>query len=358
MLGKPASAFSGVSFLRRTEYISSDQGRAPFQSTTSQDLVKPRPESKKRKRPDAQQKKDPIYILKQVIKGFNIAYPEDAYTGPDDQDNVAGIEISAEEKSAWADPKHPSRPDVKLLDSYPLIPDLGALTDTGSWFIVKFISNPAMDADKYDDRVELGLFRPTPSQSAAAAQRQNAIAAFEADPTLPNPGPPLHDFDFFLPSHDDVPAIKDGFSVNVDHSGDGPVERDEDGKAKSVIRYNRLRTYETYQQSMHDDMYGDVVAVALHDGEGSEGRPARAPKAAYYYPIAQRTFIRPRRRMADRMGFPGATQEDEGETVDAIDVVVREPDDEETSAREAHRNELLPVSMQPVEVDAQGEPDE
>lgn len=358
MLGKPATMFSGVSFLRRTEYISSGQGGTPFQSTTSQDLVKPRSNPNKRKRADAELKKDAKYILTQVVKGFEIANSVDADASKGRTDSGERVEVTAEERSAWTNPAHPSRPDLKLLDSYPVLPDLGAVTDTGSWYIAKFISNPAIDADQYDHRVDLGLLRPTPAHSAAAEQRAGAIAAYEADPSLPNPGPPLHDFDFFLPAHEEVDAIRAGFDVNIDHAQDSSVERDEGGKQQKVLRYSRLRTYETYQQSLHEDKYGDIVAVALHDAAAGEFERARLQKAAYYYPIAQRTFIRPRRRMTDRPGFSGPTTEDEEQKVDCVDVVIREPDELEVSARDEHRTEMLPLSMRPLEADTQGDPDD
>ena len=60
----------------------------------------------KRRRADLA-KEDPLNILRSIVKGFDLAHPQDAYLGPDSGNNIKGAEITAEEKKAWAKPKHP-----------------------------------------------------------------------------------------------------------------------------------------------------------------------------------------------------------------------------------------------------------
>jgi hypothetical protein len=76
-LGKNSANASSASFLRRTEYTTSHtQGSMKFESSNSSNTMRVR---KKRARGNIPED-DPIHITRHVIRGFNIAYPEDANT--------------------------------------------------------------------------------------------------------------------------------------------------------------------------------------------------------------------------------------------------------------------------------------
>ena len=69
-LGKGAGAAGSVSFLRRTEYTSS-QGPQQFSSSTGKDLLRLRNDPKRRRM--SMNKDDPLNIIRNVVKGFDIA---------------------------------------------------------------------------------------------------------------------------------------------------------------------------------------------------------------------------------------------------------------------------------------------
>jgi RNA polymerase II-associated factor 1 len=338
-LGKPTSITSGVSFLRRTEYITSvAAGGSRFESSNSGNTMRQRNAAKRRRADLA--KEDPLNILRSIVKGFDLAYPQDAYLGPDSGNNIKGAEITAEEKKAWAKPKHPSKTDIELLDSYPILPDLDALTDTGSYMVMKFITCPVPPIDIYDERLDVALFRPIGQSPEDIPRMEAQQAAHEADPSQPAPLP-QYQYEFFLPANaDKVRGIKRNFGV-TDPDNEDEVTFDGEYKetGRTYFRYERVRAYETYQQTGDpSDVHGDIVAVALHDPESEEGPQRDNPlqKAAYYYPVMQRSFIRPRRQV-QRRGAVGPAEEEEETKVDIIEAQGKDPPVEEVERRAQHR---------------------
>ena len=406
-LGKPNSATSGASFLRRTEYITAIQAGLRYESSTSKELVRPRNTVRKAQRSDAN-KDDPLFILRATIKGFDLAYPDDAYTGPDSSTAVRGADITPTEREAWANPVHPTRPVVTLLDSYPILPDLEGLPDTGSYVVMKFITNPVAASDRYDERLDVGLLRPMDQSIEAQRLLEAQMAEHANDPSRPPPMP-QYDYEFFLPSlsslstlshqpqtdeHQNDGAKRQDASANpvtqqvralkrkldlrtgssLDESDNDGDENDPDtrqGPPKKVIRFDRLRAYESYQQTGDaSDAYGDTVIIALHeDGDDDEeNNGARIygstngtlqsnitssklsqplQKAAYYYPVVQRTFIRPKRThgIAPNMAVPvrhtqasgGGNIEDDETKIDVIEAQIRDPTEKEVAERLARR---------------------
>lgn len=345
-LGKPTSATTGVSFLRRTEYISSDQGRSRFEPNTSKDLPRSKNNAKRRRQPDVA-KDDPLNIIRYIVKSFDIAYPKDAYTGPDTEENIKGADATSAERSAWNNPQHPTNPDLTLLDSYPILPDLDAFPDTGSYMVVKYQTNPVGTSDSYDNRLDVALLRPLGQSAELAARYEAQKAAYEADPTQPHPGPAPFDYEFFLPAEgSNVRNIRRKFNI------DDPEKDDEDlydhrnpTSGKPSFDYKRLRAYETYQQSGNGgDFYDEVVALALHDPDldvppvdtGEPPAKRVLQKAAYYYPVDRRSLIRPRReRNFTHLVMKQAAGDNE--KIDHLTVTARDPDEEEIKAREMIR---------------------
>ncbi|KAL1635022.1 hypothetical protein SLS58_010474 [Diplodia intermedia] len=357
-LGKPSSLAGGVSFLRRTEYMTAAGGGG---HSGLRDPGK-RSAPKRKKQTDAE-KNEPINILRSILKGFDIAYPQDAYKGPDTVQNLRGEEITAEERRAWDHPKHPLNPSLKLVDSYPILPDLEAVTETGGYIVAKFQTNPiANQGPSYDERVDASLLRvlePTAEQEEAyrvrLAEHEAATAAEGNDgggggassrTTAAAKGPPPqphYDYEFFLPaSHEAVRGLKRKFSTTDPGREDEGLYDAEKTEAtgRRCFRFDRIRCYETYQQTGNPhDPYDETVALALHDPKPAAEEGGRLQKGAYYYPIVQRTFIRPKRK-AQRT--PGMQQQDEEQEnrVDVLEIEVREPDEREVADRQGFREKL------------------
>ena len=78
--------------------------------------------------------------------------------------------------------------------------------------------------------------------------------------------------------------------------------------------------------------------LALYDPDLGDGNPIKRQrqKGAYYYPILQKSTIRPRRALnTSLMGPAGAKKEEDtyADRVDYLDVVVRDPSDDEVMRR-------------------------
>lgn len=320
-LGKATASASGASFLRRTEYItSSTTGGTKFESSNSSNTMRVR---KKRQRVDVSED-DPIHIARTIIKGFNIAYPEDAYKGPDTADNIKAAESVLEERQAWKNPKNPRNDKLTCIDSFPLLPDWDATPDTGSYMVYKFLAPPLNTRD-YDPRLDVGLLRPVGQTVQDQDLYLRETEAHKEDPTLPLPIPRYH-FEFFVPpDRSKVHGIKRNFTTNEPDGDDIPFDegQDEEGRPRKYFKYENIRTYETEKQTGDpEDAYGEVVAIALHDPANHDDEPLRdskMQKAAYFYPIVQRTQIRGRR--------PGKV-EMVGEVAQKVHVI-------ETAARDA-----------------------
>ena len=337
-LGKSTANASQASFLRRTEYITSSTAGSKnmFESSTSSNTMRLR---KKRAKGNVHED-DPIHITRNILKGFNLAYPEDAYTGPDTTENLRPANIDVEETRAWKNPKNPHNEKLELIDSYPLLPDWDAIPDTGSYAMFKFVAAPVKDASSastYDPRLDVSILRlagETIEDRARFAQEQEL---YKQDPSMHPPLPWFH-YEFFLPSdRAKVSAIKRNFSTYNPDAADLPFDEtvDEDGRPRKFFRYENVRTYETQSQvSNLNDRFGDTVALALHDPkihrEGDKLREGELPKGAYFYPIGQKSHIRPRR--------PGKVHlVEEFPKIDYLEASGREPDEEEVRKREAER---------------------
>ncbi|KAL8849680.1 MAG: hypothetical protein Q9221_005370 [Calogaya cf. arnoldii] len=361
-LGKPKYQGGGISFLRRTEYISSDTARARSEAAPKSTPKSPGPKLRK---PVDTSKDDPIYVLRAAVKGFDIANPEDAYTGPDTNDNIKGLDPTPAELEAWSDPKHPLKSSLKPIDFYPILPDLEAGTDAGDYMVAKFSTNPTHVANKRDTRVDVGLLRPIDDE-AMFAEYSAKIAAHEADPTrFPHPGGAPFNYNFFLPT-DEASANNLRKKLDVDDPDrDNPnlyTAKNRDGK--EVFRLERQRTYETGRATAQDtDHAYKEIALALHDPEfdvvtqdaildTDEPSLQRLKKGAYYYPIMQKIQLKPHRskNMAQLGGASRFNDEDDDKRVDVWDVTVDDLDDNEKTKRSSHRAALLGE-----EEDAQGD---
>lgn len=344
-LGKGnSSTATGISFLRRTEYSTSHTtGGMKFESSSSSNTMRIR---RKRKAGDTSVD-DPINIARHILKGFNIAYPANAYNGQDSADNLRAAEATPEERMAWKAPKNPRNPNLKLLDSYPLLPDWDATPDTGAYMVFKYMAPPINNPlDKsYDPRLDVALLRPAGQTIKDQEIYMQEREAHKNDPTASMPIP-RYQFEFFLPpTREKVAGIKRNFTTNdpeepgfVDFDNEEP---DEDGHIRKSFKFENIRTYETNNQTGDTvDHYGDAVALALHDPDRHAEdrlRSTKLQKAAYFYPIIQKTQIRPRR--------PGRIDMvEEPQRVDVIEAAGRDP------LGEAERREAARKRAEGIEV--------
>ena len=330
-LGKPALNPAGYSFLRRTEYISSDaKARAEANANAVRNTGKPLAPSKTRKPIDAL-KEDPVNILRSTVKGFDLANPEDAYTGPDTTTNIRGAMPTQAETDAWKRPKHPSKPDAKLLHAYPLKPDPDAVTDSGAYMITKFAGNPTPITEARDIRMDVGILYP----------RELA--------------PDTYNYEFFLPN-DEVASrhVMRKLDVNDDACNDPALYTDKAPDGSAVFKFDFLRTYEPGRGATQGDQQYREVALALHDPEldrqtASTKSIARhngidpLDRGAYYYPVLSKVQLKPRRnRNLVQLGLASQATDDEVQKFDGIRLTVREPDEGERAKRATHREHMEP----------------
>ncbi|KAL6718359.1 hypothetical protein ACLMJK_004448 [Lecanora helva] len=322
-LGKPAFNSGGYSFLRRTEYISTEaKARAEANAHAARTTVKS-PAAAKPRKPADTQKDDPMFMLRSAIKGFDLANPQDAYTGPDTVSNLRGAAPTPAETEAWKNPRHPSKPDVKLLDSYPLLPDLDAITDSGGFMITKFTGNPSAATEKRDTRMDVGIIYPREHESGSL------------------------DYDFFIPT-DEAAAdkIRQKFDVNNPDRDDPELYTQKDSDGSDHFRYNFLRTYDASRRIDTVDQQYKEVALALHDQD--DNNPHSQEKGAYYYPIVTKMQLKPRRnRNLAQLGLASQAAGEEAEKIDWMTITVGEPEEGEIASRAKHR-EMLEAEHQRV----------
>jgi RNA polymerase II-associated factor 1 len=135
-----------------------------------------------------------------------------------------------------------------------------------------------------------------------------------------------------------VRGIKRKLNVNDPENEDPALYTDEVADGQMAFKYKRLRTYETYNQ--HGDgsnLYNDTVALALHDPESAEGHAQRLAKGAYFYPIVQRTALRPKRVVGNRM------YTEQQEKIDELNIMVGEPSEDLLQSQMEKRAALDPT---------------
>lgn len=304
-LGKPKIGGGDVSFLRRTEYISSGMSRPKdniFLKPSSGNIKRP----EKRKASPEPDKGTPAWIKRRIEKSFE----------------VAGANLADRTRV-----KHPSKRNVKLVDAYPMLPDLEAFPDSGAYVTVKFQTNPVGSSDWYDTRLMSGIFKPIERSAAEEANYEAAFAAYERDPAnTPKPSNMMN-YDFFLAADAETgEKFRQRFDVdNPDHDNDSLYTISENGGS---FRFPRVRAYETAQEKEmdHDNKYDEEVILAYRDDETEQRGKAddSTQKALYYYPVMQRSTIRSQRtkNIARKIGIPT----DEEEThVDELHVQVEDP---------------------------------
>ncbi|MBE3044313.1 hypothetical protein IMZ48_17445 [Candidatus Bathyarchaeota archaeon] len=288
-----------VSFLRRTEYISSSVRRSAPGGPTRPNNANRQPN----KRPAPEVDDSPAAIRRKIMHDFDWA--------------KKCLEDTSRVKNPF-----PKR-GAKIADSFRFAPDLDAFPDAGAYVEVKFATNPVQGHGKYDDRMLNGALKPcekTPAEEMAYAQ---VVDAHERDPDNNSKPPPFMNYDFYLHKRGDTPRFRAKFDV------DNP-EKDEDGlytaegESGPCFQFTRLRGYETTKEVEmdHKTKYGTQLFIGFTEEDDIE-----AEKGAWYYPVMQKSVIRPQRQRAIDL-TRGLEVGDGQATVEQLDVTIEDPTDE------------------------------
>jgi RNA polymerase II-associated factor 1 len=265
----------------------------------------PRRAAPKRKASPEPDKGSPAYIKRKIERSFD----------------VAGLGLRDRSRV-----KHPSKRNVKLLDAYPLLPDLDAFPDSGAYVTVKFTHNPVQSSSTYDTRLLSGIFKPIERTEEEEVAYEAAMAAHERDPDrFPRPDNKMN-YEFYLASD---PAAAAQFRRRFDV--DDP-ERDSadlypkraNGESAECFPFRRVRAYETSKEVEldHESKYSEELILAFNEGTQS-GRD----RGLYYYPVMQRSTVRAQRSKNIARTVVGM-QDGEETMIDQLDVTVDEPGDE------------------------------
>lgn len=309
-LGKPKVAEANVSFLRRTEYISSsvtkrhEMPRALLARHKKRHIIEPAADS-------------PHAIKRKIDKSFELA----------EQDLKDPKRI-----------KHPSKRHLKLVDAAPLIPDLDAFPDSGAYVTIKFLTNPVTSSNVYDSRLSCSLFKPIDRTQAEEEAYDAACEAYAQDPdNVPRPQN-LMNYDFYLAqSSGAADRFRRKFDVeNPDHDDEDLYTHQ--GDNGGCFQFNRVRAYETAQETEYDHSakYDGEIIIAYNDDTFYPNQ-----KAAYYYPVMQKSTIRPQRtkNIARTIGIA----DEEEQIVDRLDVTVEEPQEGPKEAMRKYKEHPLGI---------------
>ncbi|KAI9786747.1 MAG: hypothetical protein M1816_007818 [Peltula sp. TS41687] len=366
--GKEQSAQPPAAFLRRTEHLTSEQKSArEAKAMKANSRYAPiKPKALDRPQPTGGDINNQAHILKTIIKGFDIANPDSAYTGPITDDNVGGYAPTPAELQAWNDPQHPTRKDLKVVNSFPVLPDPQGPPDSGGYLLLKFLSNPGATVEGYDERVSSGLLKPLEARSALKAAHDALAEAHKANPSKPAPAPIPASYEFYIPYPRDedlsreenhpqetarlLEKIKRKYDLNDPERDDDDLYysyyRDQDNEIYiKSLGYKSVRAYESTSATSVEYVRFEEVALTLYDPDavietdleaaGLASPRAKKRKAAYLYPLVQRSNIRPRRNNVPS-GMMGGAPRDDSEDADLayrMEVWVRDPNEAELVKR-------------------------
>lgn len=312
-LGKPKFSDSGVSFLRRTEYISSYTSKSRFESTTSRSLIG-KTGSRNQRVALSLDKESPEYIKAQVEKSF---------------------EIAARNRTSNTVVRHPSKPGLKLVDSYAFLPDHHCFSDVGGFVSLKFLFNPVPPSSTYDKRLETSVLKPVEVSEEEAEAKEEAKEAHKRDPDrYPAPDETI-DYEFFMAeTQADAFNAKRKLDTLDPEKDDDELYTNQNADGQPCFRFKRLRAYESASITGYtQDKYEEQVLIALHDG--SDGL---RQKGAYYYPMVQKITVRPQRTkniQSKRALYASQTAEDIKKQVDFLDIFIEDADEDSAAVREA-----------------------
>lgn len=309
-LGKLKAPEANVSFLRRTEYISSMVPRRHENSSPRALLAK----AKKPQRIADSAADSPQVIKRKIDRSFEVA----------EQDLKDAKKL-----------KHPTKKHLKLVEAIPLLPDLDAFPDSGAYVTIKFLTNPMSTANNsYDSRLLSGLFRPIDRTESEEAAYEAALAAHEQDPyNVPKPQN-LMNYDFYLGQNSET-----GVNFQRMFDVEDPDQENETlytDRTNGCFQFNRIRAYETAQETELDQptKYQDEILLAYND-DATYPRQ----KAMYYYPVMQKSTVRPQR--TKNIARTAGIHDQQEQIVDQLDVTVDNPNEDMLDAMKRYKEAPL-----------------
>ncbi|KAH0831628.1 hypothetical protein FOPE_02792 [Fonsecaea pedrosoi] len=339
---KSQGAKNNVSFLRKTQYMTSSQ-----MARANDAFMRASPRTQKPQTPKAAPvpvtRDDPENIKRQIQKGFDLAYPDSIPFNPPE---AKANPITPQERDAWKNPVHPDNPRLKPVDFYPVIPDLETGTDMASnWQALKFDKPPLPPyKGRRDDRIDVGILMASENAALMPAWRA-AKEAFDRDPEkFADPGPEPYTWSLSVPKQpDSTSRIRQLFDDSNPRKDDpslmGPLlEESADGSLR--LPFERVRVYPKATQDTVDPHR--IMALSLVDANnlprGSRFR--KQGNAAYYYPILERVKMR-----ADRGNLSGTRNNSnnnnnaDDDIPDQVMVLFKEPNAKERRSRAEFRGE-------------------
>ncbi len=310
----------------------------------------------------------PEAIRKAVADSFDLADSTPTTKGKEKATDDPGMIWTAKQAQAWLNPQHPSRKNVRPVDVLSIKPDLEGYPDTGAYMVMKFSTDPTNSTKQHDDRLDASILRPLPLRPELESSHRAALAAAAADPSKPTPGMPPFDYELHIPR-----TVQTAHNIQRKLDPYDTAARDDPTlftyqtheTEKPAFRFDRERDYETANTIGVAGRRNDEVALVLH-GVGPTNTPSSQdsntntadsrPKAAYYYPVAARSNIRPRRTavvhasMLGKKAAAGAAAEED--KVDVLEVLVREPTAEGSARRLEHRAKVDPTVAVPLLLEA------
>lgn len=330
-LGKPKSADAAVSFLRRTEYISSvttktKHDAGPLRSLNPSALRRPA------KRPSPEPDKDsPAYVKRKIDQSFAVAA-----ANLKDKNRV----------------KHPTKRNLKLVDSYPMIPDLEAFPDYGGYFTIKFTNNPVPASGVYDKRLLNAVIKPGTLPEEVETTFKLAKQAHERDPeNNPKPTNP-QTYNYFLSdSLETSEKFDERFDTLNPDRDDDELYTSKNSDGHGCFQFRFVRTYETKDEVELDNAtkYDEELLIAFNNDEMLD------QKAVYYSPVMHRVVMRPQR--SKTIYRNAGLAEDIEEIPDRLAVTVNDYDEKTRSIMDKWKTDPYkdPFPTEQAEGDDEGE---
>lgn len=305
-LGKPKVAENSVSFLRRTEYISNTGAKAhssPMRPNGKNVTKRP----PKRKSPESDVG-TPAYVKRKIEKGFAVT-----------QENLRNTSKI----------RHPQSTDknknLRVVETFPLLPDNNALPDTGAYVQIKYTHAPALGKNgSFDTRLLSTFLSPVEKTEEQNAAYQAMVEAYELSPekiAKPNHG---IEYDLYMAgSQKSAQQFRERFSVNNPKHDDDSLYTARDSDGKPCFPFSRIRTYVTKDEIEldHATKYTDSVFLTFGEDAASSKRAV-----AWYYPIMSLNKIEPPREQQINKSMNGGRNEgEERQIIDELEVTVEDP---------------------------------
>ena len=314
---KTQFARSNVSFLRKTQYMTSGNSRIGDPLRQTNPRVK-KPIENKPNAPLARDDKE--NVKRHVQKGFDVAYPDS--TPYNSEPSVQ--QPTPQERDAWRSPIHPENSKLKPVSFHPILPDLEAVNHVGGqWTTIKFDKPPLPPIHgRRDDRIDVALLMGTPNQAQMPAYEVKKEAFDKQPDVYEDPGTAPSIWSLHVPKNpnatqrienifDDCSPLKNDTGLIEDLLEESAV----DGTLR--IPFERARVYPIDQQIVVNPR--QLMAVSLVDEQNTSNSPQvrKQGAAAYYYPVFHRVKLRQDRGKLGKT--PAATQGEE-------DIIAQLPD--------------------------------